>query len=157
VLISEDGPAAVTFVEYVNKAHAYIDRHMKKAQATDFLPSQNPVDEGLGSVFPESKDATMIKLNMAQQAPLTKEDFAILSTKLDGIDNRINVLSNEVTNYTGIIVKKLEQMTRQWAVQKRDQAIQTKHQAVQTKLSHEKKGARKQPVLHLWGNGTMGP
>jgi hypothetical protein len=97
----------------------------KKAQAMDYLPSQNPMDEGLSFVFPESQDATVIhvELNMEQQWSMTKKDFSLLTTMLDGIVNRINDMSNEVTNHTGIIVKKLEKMMGQRAVQKRGQAV----------------------------------
>jgi hypothetical protein len=64
----------------------------------------------------------VIELDMEQQAPMTK-DFSLLSTTLDGIVNRINVLSNEVTNHTVIIVIKLEEMMGQRAVQRRTQAV----------------------------------
>jgi hypothetical protein len=53
---------------------------------------------------------------------MTKEDFSLLLPTLDSIANRINALSNEVNNNTGIILKKMGQRP----VQKKDQAVQTK-------------------------------
>jgi hypothetical protein len=100
-------------LEYVDKAHAYIDRQVNKSQVKDYLPSQNPMDESLGFVFPESQDAAVIDLELELEKPMTKEDFSLLSTTLDSIANRINVLSNEVSNPTGIILKKMEEMMTQ--------------------------------------------
>ena len=117
-------------LEYVDKAHAYIDRQVKKAQSTDYLASQNPMDQGLGFVFPQSQDATVIDLEMEMEKPMTKDDFSLLSTTLDSIANRINVLSNEVSNHTGILLKKMEEMMRQ--PRKKDQAVQTKRKAPET-------------------------
>jgi hypothetical protein len=77
-------------------------------------------------VFPESQDAAVIDLEMELEKPMTKEDFSLLSTTLDSNANRINVLSNEVSNHTGIIRKKMEEMMVQRPVQKKDQAVQTK-------------------------------
>jgi hypothetical protein len=90
------------------------------------------MDEGLGFVFSESQGDSVVELDMEleKQASMTKEDFSLLSTTLDGIVNSINVLSNEVMNRTGIIVKKLEEMMGHRAVQKREQAVQTKRPPV---------------------------
>jgi hypothetical protein len=109
-------------LEYVDKVHAYVDRQVKK----DYLLSQNPMDEGLGFVLPESQDAAVIYLEMEMEKLMIKDDFSLLSTTLDSIANRINVLSNEVSNHTGIILKKMEEMMAQHPVQKKDQAVQTK-------------------------------
>jgi hypothetical protein len=118
-------------LEFVDKAHAYIDRQVKKSQVKDYLPSQNPMDGGLGFVFPESQDAAVIDLEMELEKPMTKDDFSLLSTTLDGIVNRINVLSNEMGNHTGIILRKLEEMMAQRP--KKDQAVQTKRPPVKRK------------------------
>jgi hypothetical protein len=118
-------------LEFVDKAHAYVDRQVKKAQIQDYLPSQNPLVGGLGFVFPESQDAAVIDLEMEMETPMTKNDFSLLSTTLDGIVNRINVLSNEMGNPTGIIVRKLEEMMAQRL--KKDQAVQTKRPPVKRK------------------------
>jgi hypothetical protein len=112
-------------LEYIDEAHAYIDRQVKKSQVKDYLPSQNPMDEGLAFMFPESQDAAVIDLEMELEKPMTK-DFSLLSTTLDSIVNRINVLSNEVSNHTGIMLRKMEEMMAQRPVQKKDQAVQMK-------------------------------
>jgi hypothetical protein len=91
------------------------------------------MDEGLGFVFPESQDSAVIDLEMEMEKPMTKDDFSLLSTTLDSIANRINVLSNEVSNHTGIILKKMEEMIAQRPVQKKDQAVQTKCPPVKRK------------------------
>jgi hypothetical protein len=106
---------------------------VKKSQVKDYLLSQNPLDEGLGFVFPESQDAAVIDLEMEIEKPMTKDDFSLLSTTLDSIANRINVLSNEVSNHTGIILRKMEEMMAQRPVQKKDQAVQTKHPPMKRK------------------------
>jgi hypothetical protein len=113
-------------LEYVDKAHVYVDRQVKKSQVKDYFLSQNPMDEGLGFVFPESQDAAVIDLEMEIEKPMTKDDFSLLSTTLDSIANRINVLRNEVSNHTGIILKKMEEMMTQRPVQKKDKTVQTK-------------------------------
>jgi hypothetical protein len=84
------------------------------------------MDEGLGYVFPESQDAKVIDLEMEMETHMTKEDFSLLLTTLNSIANRINVLSNEVSNHTGVILKKMEEMMAQLPVQKKHQAVQTK-------------------------------
>ena len=42
---------------------------------------------------------------------MNKEDFAIITTTLDGIVNRINVLSDEIGTHTTVLMKKLEELT----------------------------------------------
>jgi hypothetical protein len=64
------------------------------------------MDEGLVFVFPESQDTAVIYLEMKVEKHMTKEEFSLLSTTLESIANRINLLSNEVSNHTGIILKK---------------------------------------------------
>jgi hypothetical protein len=91
------------------------------------------MDEGLGFVFPESQDATVIDVELEMAKPMTKEDFSLLSTTLDSIANRINILSNEMGNHTGVILKKLEEMMKQRPVQMKDQAVQTKRPPMKRK------------------------
>jgi hypothetical protein len=58
------------------------------------------MDPGLGYIFPnlpESQDATGIELGLYDPSqPMSKEDFGIITTTLDAIANRINVLHNEI-------------------------------------------------------------
>jgi hypothetical protein len=65
------------------------------------------LDGGLGFVFPESQSAALIDLEMEMEKPMTKDDLNLLSTTLVGIANRINVLSNEVSNHTGMTQTKM--------------------------------------------------
>jgi hypothetical protein len=106
----------------------------EKLQVKDYLPSHNPVDEGLSFVSLESEDAAVIDLGMELEKPTTKEDFSLLSTTLYSTANRINVLSNEVSNHTGIILKKIEEMMGQRPVQKKVQAVQTKRPPLKRKV-----------------------
>jgi hypothetical protein len=62
-------------LEYVDKAHPYIDRQVKKSQGKDYLHSQNPMDEGLGFVFPESQDAAVIDLEMELEKTYDQRRF----------------------------------------------------------------------------------
>ncbi|XP_056006916.1 uncharacterized protein LOC130050704 [Ostrea edulis] len=85
------------------------------AQTTDFLPSQNPTDQGLGVFFPDSQDATGLELGLYdnpsisnEDSPMIRADFAIITNTLDGIVNRINVLADEIANPTAVLMKKLE-------------------------------------------------
>jgi hypothetical protein len=105
--------------------------------------------EGLGFVFPECQDAAMIDLEMEMEKPMTKDDFSLLSTTLDRIANRINVLSNEVSNYIGIILKKMEEMMVQRPVKKKDQAVQTKRPA-------KRKAPGTDPCYICSEKGTLG-
>lgn len=93
---------------------SYIDKQIEMAQTHDFRDTQNPMDPGLGYIFPdlpESQDATGIELGLYDpRQPLSKEDFAIITTTLDAIANRINVLHNEIVQHTGLVLKKLEEM-----------------------------------------------
>ncbi|XP_056022021.1 uncharacterized protein LOC130054935 [Ostrea edulis] len=86
-------------------------------QTTDFLPSQNPTDQGLGFFFPDSQDATGLELGLYdkppisnEDSPMTRADFAIITTTLDGIVNCINVLADEIANHTAVLMKKLEEV-----------------------------------------------
>ena len=133
-------------IDFVDRAHkkvdvmvnnqmgtqnSYIDKQLKLAQTEDFLPSQNPDDPGLGYYFPnlpESQDAVGLELGLYNPVPattnppappMTKEDFAILSTTLDGIVNRINVLSNEIGNHTSVLLNKLSELAGETARQQR--------------------------------------
>jgi hypothetical protein len=74
---------------------------------------------------------------------MTKDDFSLLSTTLDGIANRINVPSNEVSKRTGIILRKMEEMLAHRPVQKKDQAMQKKRPPVKRKAPEtENQGTR---------------
>ena len=81
---------------------SYIDKQIEMAQTHDFRDTQNLMDPGLGYIFPnlpESQDATGIELGLYDpRQPLSKEDFAIITTTLDAIANRINVLHNRRVN-----------------------------------------------------------
>jgi hypothetical protein len=63
---------------------------------------------------------------------MTNGDCVYLSTTLDGIVNHINVLSNEVTHHTGILLIKLEEMTRERTVQTKERPVQKRNQSVQS-------------------------
>ena len=106
------------FLSEEDRQEAYIAHQLKKAKTEEFLPSQNPTDPGLGFLFPdipESQDVTGMELGLynAQNQPpaMNKEDFAIITTTLDGIVNRINVLSDEIGTHTTVLMKKLEELT----------------------------------------------
>ena len=106
------------FLSEEDRQEAYIAHQLKKAKTEEFLPSQNPTDPGLGFIFPdipESQDVTGMELGLynAQNQPpaMNKEDFAIITTTLDGIVNRINVLSDEIGTHTTVLMKKLEELT----------------------------------------------
>jgi hypothetical protein len=89
---------------------SYKDKQIEMAKTHDFQDTQNPMVPGLGYIFPnlpESQDATGIELGLYNpRQPMCKEDFAIITSTLDAIANRFNVLHNEIVQHMGLVLKK---------------------------------------------------
>lgn len=79
----------------------------------NFLESQDPMSKGAGYYNPlltEAQDATALEMASYNNQPMSKEDFSILSTSQDGIINTLNVLSDEISKHTSIIINKINEV-----------------------------------------------
>lgn len=89
----------------------------------NFLESQDPMSKGAGYYNPlltEAQDATALEMASYNNQPMRKEDFSILSTSQDGIINTLNVLSDEISKHTSIIINKINEV-RDELVPKKEQ------------------------------------
>ena len=61
---------------------------------------------------PQSQDAFGLELGHYDHRPtsyMAREDFAILTTTMDGIVNAMNVMSDQISNHTDMVVKELKE------------------------------------------------
>lgn len=87
----------------------------------NFLESQDPMSKGAGYYNPlltEAQDATALEMASYNNQPMSKEDFSILSTSQDGIINTLNVLSDEISRHTSIIINKINEVRDELAPKK---------------------------------------
>lgn len=94
----------------------------------NFLESQDPMSKGAGYYNPlltEAQDATALEMASYNNQPMSKEDFSILSTSQDGIINTLNVLSDEISKHTSIIINKINEV-RDELVPKKEQGNEKK-------------------------------
>lgn len=84
----------------------------------NFLDSQDAMSKGMGYYDPsphllylvtETQDP--VNLEMASYSgQLSKEDFGIITTTQEGILNTLNILSDEMSKHTSVILNKMEEM-----------------------------------------------
>lgn len=105
----------------------------------NFLESQDPMSKGAGYYNPlltEAQDATALEMASYNNQPMSKEDFSILSTSQDGIINTLNVLSDEISRHTSIIINKINEVRDELAPKKSKETEKKKNTAA---LPAEKK------------------
>lgn len=105
----------------------------------NFLESQDPMSKGAGYYNPlltEAQDATALEMASYNNQPMSKEDFSILSTSQDGIINTLNVLSDEISRHTSIIINKINEVRDELAPKKEQENGKKKNTAA---LPAEKK------------------